>query len=86
MTERARWVWLVTTIVMGIGILTGTGILYTNNVEREGREENIRIERDAQRDLCELLAVFDDPSAPPASTPRGVVQQNAVRAYRLKRC
>lgn len=86
MSERARWIWLLITVVMGIGVLAGTGVLYTNTVEREGREESARIEREAQRDLCELLSVFDDPAAPPATTPRGIAQQQALRAYRAKRC
>jgi H+/Cl- antiporter ClcA len=74
-TERARWAWLLATVVMGIGLLAGAGILYTNSVERAG-----------QRDLCELIAVFDDPAAPPATTDRGRAQQTALRAYRAKRC
>lgn len=86
MTERARWAWLVVTIIMGVGILAGAGVVYTNTVEREGREERIRIEREAQQDLCELLAVFDDPAAPPPTTERGRRQVEAMRAYRLKRC
>jgi hypothetical protein len=96
-SERFRWVWLLMTVVMGIGLLAGTGILYTNHVqretreeiiqlEREAREEAVRVEREAQRDLCELLAVFDDPSAPPPTTARGRAQVEAMRAYRAKRC
>lgn len=86
MTERARWMWLVVTIIMGIGLLAGAGVWYTNTVEREGREERIRIEREAQQDFCELLAVFDDPNAPPPTTERGIAQVRALRAYRAKRC
>jgi hypothetical protein len=86
MTERQRWAWLLATVVMGIGLLAGAGILYTNHVQRETREETIRVEREAQQDLCELLAVFDDPSAPPPTTDRGRAQVEAMRAYRAKRC
>jgi hypothetical protein len=84
--ERWRWLWLVVMVIAGVGGLAGSGILYTNSVERRGQQENIRIEREAQADLCELLAVFDDPSAPPPTTERGRAQAAAMRAYRAKRC
>jgi hypothetical protein len=86
MTERQRWAWLVIILLAGLGALAGAGILYTNHVERKGRAESERVEREAQRDLCELLAVFDDPSAPPPTTDRGRAQAAAIRSYRAKRC
>jgi hypothetical protein len=81
-----RWAWLVVTMLLGLGSLAGGGILYTNSVERRGRAEDARIIREQQADLCELLAVFDDPSAPPPETDRGRAQVAAMRAYRAKRC
>lgn len=86
MTERLRWAWLVVLLIVAVGGLAASGILYTNRVQEQGRQERIRIEREAQQDLCELLAVFDDPSAPPATTDRGRAQQKAMAAYRAKRC
>jgi len=85
-SERFRWVWLLMTVVMGVGLLAGGGILYTNHVERKGTAERIRIEREAQQDLCEMMRVFDDPSAPPPTTDRGRAQVAAIRTYLLKRC
>lgn len=85
-TERLRWAWLVILLIVAVGGLAGSGILYTNSVERQGWEERVRIEREAQQDLCELLAVFDDPDAPPPTTDRGRRQVEAMRAYRAKRC
>lgn len=70
-----RWVWLVLTLLMGLGALAVFNVLYTNSVERG-----------ADRDFCTLLAVFDDPSAPPPTTERGQRQVAAIRAYRAKRC
>ena len=75
MTERWRWLWLVLTLIFSFGGGLGLAILYISNVEQAG-----------QRDLCELVEVFADPSAPPPTTERGRQQQDAVRAYRLKRC
>lgn len=97
MTERQRWAWLLTTVVMGIGLLAGAGILYTNSVERRVRTdieqverariiERERVEREAQQDFCELMRVFDDPAAPPPTTARGRAQQDGIRAYLRKRC
>ena len=86
MAERWRWLWLVILLIAGLGGLAGGGILYTNSVQRHSREETQRVEREAQQDLCELLAVFDSPSAPPATTDRGRAQQQAIAAYRAKRC
>lgn len=85
-TGWRRWAWLVLTLIVGFGGLAGGGILYTNSVERRGRAEDARIIREQQADLCELLAVFDDPSAPPPETDRGRAQVAAMRAYRAKRC
>lgn len=75
MTERARWAWLVVVLIAGLGGAVTSAILYTNTVERR-----------QQRDLCEMLRVFDDPHAPPATTERGRAQQRAIAAYRAKRC
>lgn len=75
MTERTRWAWLVIILLAGLGGAVTSAILYTNAVER-----------DTQRDMCDLLRVFDDPSAPPATTDRGRAQQRAIAAYRAKRC
>lgn len=86
MTERSRWTLLVLTLVIAVGGLAGSGILYTNRVQQQGHQERLQIEREAQRDLCEMLAVFIDPSAPPPTTERGRVQADALRAYRAKRC
>jgi hypothetical protein len=86
MAERWRWVWLFVVLIGGIGGLAAGGVLYTNAVEREGRAEDRRIQQEAQQDLCELLAVFDDPLAPPPTTARGRAQVEAMRAYRTKRC
>lgn len=86
MTERARWALLVLSLVLAVGGLAGTGILYTNSVQRHAREETARIEREAQQDLCDLLSVFDDPNAAPPTTERGRTQQAGLRAYRAKRC
>jgi hypothetical protein len=75
MTERRRWLMLVLTLIAGLGGGLLIAYLWIGDVERE-----------SQRDLCELMAVFDDPAAPPATTDRGRAQQSAIRAYRLKRC
>lgn len=75
MSERWRWVWLYVVLVIGFG-----GGLFVTLLIVD------RNERAAQQDLCELVTVFDDPSAPPATTPRGKAQQDAMRAYRAKRC
>jgi hypothetical protein len=66
---------LVLTLLAGLGALGVINVLYTNSVER-----------DAQHDLCALLAVIDDPNAPPPATARGRQQRDAIRAYRAKRC
>lgn len=86
MAERWRWVWLFVVLIAGIGGLAAGGVLYTNAVQREAREETVRVEREAQADLCELMRVFDDPTAPPPTTDRGRAQVAAIRAYLLKRC
>jgi hypothetical protein len=96
-SERFRWVWLLMTVVMGIGLLAGGGILYTNHVQQQMRTdierverarivERERVEREAQADFCELMRVFDDPAAPPPTTARGRAQLDGIRAYLRKRC
>lgn len=74
-TGWRRWAWLVLTLLVGLGALAVVNVLYTNSVERG-----------ADQDFCALLAVFDDPSAPPPTTERGRRQVEAIRAYRAKRC
>jgi hypothetical protein len=74
-TERLRWLLLVLTLIGGLGAMTVFNVLYTNSVERG-----------ADRDFCALLAVFDDPDAPPPTTERGRRQVAAIRDYRAKRC
>lgn len=75
MTERARWMLLNLSLVLALGGgLVGAYWLQESN------------DRARQRDLCEMLAVFIDPGAPPPTTDRGRVQADALRAYRAKRC
>jgi len=74
-TERRRWMMLVLALIAALG-----GGLFVTLLIVEGNQ------REAQRDLCALVAVFDDPSAPPPSTDRGRAQQRAMRDYRAKRC
>lgn len=85
-TGWRRWAWLVLTLLTGVVLLAVVNIVYTNGVERRGRAEDAKIVREQQADLCELLAVFDDPFAPPPTTERGRAQVAAMRAYRAKRC
>ena len=86
MAERSRWLLLVLSLIFGFGGLTLGGILYTNRVDQHRAAETARVERDAQRDFCELMRVFDDPDAPPPSTERGRRQVEAIRAYLARRC
>jgi len=73
--ERRSWLSLVLALIFALG----GGLFVTLLVVADNEHE-------AQKDLCALVAVFDDPSAPPATTPRGQAQQDAMRAYRAKRC
>jgi hypothetical protein len=75
MTEHRRWLMLVLALILAFG--GGLGLAYALIASNE---------RQAQRDLCELLAVFADPAAPPPTTDRGRAQYDALRAYRAKRC
>lgn len=86
MTERQRWVLLVLALVASFGGLAGSGIIYTNSVDRHTRVELTRVQDDRQRDLCELMRVFDDPAAPPPTTERGAAQATAIRDYLRRRC
>jgi hypothetical protein len=86
MTARARWLLLVLSLLLGIGGLAGSGILYTNSVDRRTRAELERVQRESQQDFCDLMRVFDDPAAPEPSTERGRRQVAAIRAYLDRRC
>jgi len=86
MTERQRWTILVLTLVVSFGGLAGSGILYTNNVERTGRARTDRVQQEQQDDLCELIKIFNDDTAPPPSTERGRRQVEAIREYLARRC
>lgn len=86
LTERARWLLLVLSLILGFGGLTFGGILYTDRVDKRRAAETARVEREAQQDFCDLMRVFDDPAAPPPSTERGRRQVEAIRAYLDRRC
>lgn len=85
-TERARWLLLVLSLITAFGGMTVAGILYTNRVERAGRAETTRVQQEQQRDLCDMISIFNDPSAPPPSTERGRRQVEAIREYLTRRC
>lgn len=86
LSVRTRVTLLVFTLIMGIGGLAGGGIYYTNGVEQRTRAELIRLQEESQRDLCEMMLIFDDPLAPPPATERGRVQLDAIRRYLDRRC
>jgi len=75
MAERSRWLLLVLSLIIAMG--GGLAVLYVVVADNEA---------DRQRDLCDLVAVFDDPSAPAPTTERGRSQVDGIRAYRAKRC
>jgi hypothetical protein len=74
MTLQARWLSLVLALIVAFGGGLAVALLL---IERN--------ERDAQRDLCDMLAVFIAPTPPP-ETERGRAQYDALAAYRAKRC
>lgn len=74
MTTQARWLSLVLALILAFG--GGLGLSYALIAHNE---------REAQRDLCELLGVFVAPTPPP-ETGRGRAQYEALSAYRAKRC
>lgn len=86
MTARARWLLLVLSLIMGIGGLATSGILYTDSVDRRTRADLIRLQQDQQRDWCDLMRIFDDPTAPEPTTERGQRQVAAFRDYLARRC
>jgi hypothetical protein len=75
MTERQRWGFLVLSLIVAFGGGLGLAYVLIDHNERE-----------AQRDLCALLAVLINPNAPPPETPRQRAIADALRAYRAKRC
>lgn len=75
MTERSRWALLVLSMVVALGGGLITVLLIVESNERE-----------SQRDFCDLLTVFIDPSGPPPTTERGRRQRDALQAYLTKRC
>jgi hypothetical protein len=85
-SERARWLLLVLSLITAFSAMVAAGIFYTNHVERTGRAETAKVQREAQQDFCDLMRVFDDPAAPPPSTERGRRQVEAIRAYLARRC
>lgn len=86
MAERSRWLILVIVLIVGFGGVTVSGVLYTSRVDQRRAAETARVEREAQQALCELMRVFDDPSAPAPTTERGRAQVEAIRAYLARRC
>lgn len=84
--ERLRWLWAILMVLLAIGGLSSTGILYTNSVERRQRADLTRLQEVSQHDFCDLMRVFDDPTAPPPTTERGRRQVAAIRDYLAKRC
>lgn len=76
MTERARWAWLVVVLIVAIGGLAASGILYTNSVERRG-----------VADLCELVRAYDDAyRADPPATETGRRIADQTRRYAERNC
>ena len=58
MTERARWMLLVLTLIVGLGGAVGIALY---RVDTNAAEQ--------QRDMCELMnTLFSDPDAPPPTT------------------
>lgn len=74
MADRRVLLLVVSLIVAFTGGLGVTLLIVANN------------DAARQRDLCALVAVFDDPSAAPPTTERGRQQRDAMRAYREHRC
>lgn len=75
MTERARWLMLVLTLIAGLGGGLAIALVWIADVEH-----------DNQRDLCAMFRAFDAPDAPPPTTDRGRAQQKAFRDYLAKHC
>lgn len=86
MNPRARALWLVATALVVFVAVTVGNVLYTNSVEARGRAQIERVQREQQRDLCDMIKIFDDPTAPAPATERGQRQVAAIRAYLARRC
>lgn len=75
MTERARWLLLVLTLIVALGGGLGLALLRVAEVQR-----------DQDRDMCELIAALTPPDAPPPTTERGIKSAEALARYRAHRC
>lgn len=76
MTERTRWGLLVLSLIIALG--GGLGLAYALIGHNE---------REAQRDLCELVQVYDDAyraDPPTTATGRGIAER--TRHYLERRC
>lgn len=75
MTERARWLLLVLTLLLGLG---GAVTIALWRIEVNAAA--------SQRELCGLIGVFTDPGGPPPSTERSRRQVEALNGYLDRRC
>lgn len=75
MTERARWLLLVLSLVLALGGGLGVALFRIAEVQHE-----------QDRDMCELIDAVLPAGAPPPATERGRQQAEAIGHYRQRRC
>lgn len=75
MTERARWLLLVLSLVLALGGGLGVALFRIAEVQHE-----------QDRDMCELIDAVLPAGAPPPVTERGRQQAEAIEHYRQRRC
>lgn len=86
MTERQRWLLLVLSLIMGFTGLTVGGILYTNSVDQRTGDELRKVQREQDRDMCDMLDVMLPTGAPMPSSSYGREQRAAIQRYQQRRC
>lgn len=74
-TERRRWMLLVITLILALGGGLGVALLRIAEVQR-----------DQDRDMCNMLGAMLPSAAPAPSSSYGAEQRKAVTAYRAHRC
>lgn len=86
-SERARWLLLVLSLVGALGGLGVVNTLHTDRVDQHTRDEFRRVQQQQDEDMCQMLAALLPTAAPtPSSGGYGAAQRGAVQEYRGRRC
>ena len=80
-TGAFRAWWSLLMVLVAAVLVAGSGVFYTNHVQRQEQQRQEQTRREADRRWCALMASLDQPQEP-ATTERGRVIQKQIHQLR----